>query len=103
VAEDSTGRPSGRRLRYVPIPPSEGEGRGGSRIPPETLEEESIPLARPSLGAAEQRAVLEVLRSGELSLGPKVGEFEGAFAERVGARAASAVSSVAGGGGEGGG
>ncbi len=93
MAEDSAGRPSGRRLRYVPIPPGEGEGRGGPRIPPEALEEESIPLARPSLGAAEQQAVLEVLRSGELSLGPRVGEFEGAFAERVGARAASAVSS----------
>ena len=47
-------------------------------------EEEKIPLARPTLGAAEERAVLEVLRSGALSLGPKVGEFERAFAQRVG-------------------
>ena len=57
------------------------------------VEEETIPLARPSLGAAEERAVLEVLRSGQLSLGPRVGEFERAFAERVGAAAACAVSS----------
>jgi perosamine synthetase len=37
--------------------------------------------------------VIEVLRSGTLSLGPKVQEFERLFAERVGARHASAVSS----------
>jgi perosamine synthetase len=55
--------------------------------------EEAIPLARPSLGAAEERAVVEVLRSGQLSLGPKVGEFERAFAQRLGATAACAVSS----------
>ncbi len=35
----------------------------------------------------------EVLRSGQLSLGPRVGEFERLFAQRVGARYASAVSS----------
>jgi perosamine synthetase len=52
-----------------------------------------IPLARPVLGEAEERAVLEVLRSGQLSLGPRVPEFEAAFAARVGARHASAVSS----------
>ena len=45
------------------------------------------------VGAAEERAVLEVLRSGQLSLGPRVPAFEAAFAERVGARHASAVSS----------
>jgi perosamine synthetase len=37
--------------------------------------------------------VLEVLRSGQLSLGPRLAEFERAFAARVGARHASAVSS----------
>ena len=52
-----------------------------------------IPLARPVLGEAEERAVLEVLRSGQLSLGPRVMEFERAFAERVGASLACAVSS----------
>ncbi|MGH2880381.1 MAG: DegT/DnrJ/EryC1/StrS family aminotransferase [Solirubrobacteraceae bacterium] len=52
-----------------------------------------IPLARPVLGTEEEQAVIEVLRSGTLSLGPKVGEFERLFAERVGARHASAVSS----------
>jgi perosamine synthetase len=58
-----------------------------------TVNTEVIPLARPVLGEAEERAVAEVLRSGQLSLGPRMPEFEQAFAERVGARHASAVSS----------
>jgi perosamine synthetase len=52
-----------------------------------------IPLAQPVLGDEEERAVIEVLRSGQLSLGPRVPAFEAAFATRVGARHASAVSS----------
>lgn len=52
-----------------------------------------IPLARPVLGAEEEAAVVEVLRSGQLSLGPRVPEFERRFAARVGASHASAVSS----------
>jgi perosamine synthetase len=52
-----------------------------------------IPLARPVLGEAEEEAVVEVLRSGQLSLGPRVEEFERRFAERMGAPLASAVSS----------
>jgi perosamine synthetase len=52
-----------------------------------------IPMAEPVLGDAEEQAVLEVLRSGRLSLGPRVAEFERAFAARLGARHASAVSS----------
>ena len=54
---------------------------------------EEIPLARPDIGPAEEERVLAVLRSGRLSLGPLLEEFEGAFAARVGARSASAVSS----------
>jgi len=55
--------------------------------------DEPIPLAKPVLGQAEERAVIDVLRSGQLSLGPKLGEFEALFAERIGAPYASAVSS----------
>ncbi len=54
---------------------------------------EPVPLAKPVLGEAEERAVVEVLRSGRLSLGPKLAEFELLFGEMVGARHASAVSS----------
>jgi perosamine synthetase len=52
-----------------------------------------IPLAQPVLGVEEEQAVIEVLRSGQLSLGPRVPAFEEAFAARVGAAHASAVSS----------
>ncbi len=52
-----------------------------------------VPLARPVLGEPEERAVIEVLRSGQLSLGPRLARFEGLFAESVGAPYASAVSS----------
>jgi len=54
---------------------------------------EVIPLARPVLGPEEEAAVIEVLRSGDLSLGPRVPAFEQEFAEWVGAPHASAVSS----------
>ena len=54
---------------------------------------EPIPLARPDVGPREEELVREVLRSGQLSLGPRVPAFEEAFAARVGARHASAVSS----------
>ncbi len=52
-----------------------------------------IPLARPVLGEREEQLVLEVLRSGRLSLGPLLAQFEHAFAATVGASYASAVSS----------
>ena len=55
--------------------------------------DEQIPLARPVLGDAEERAVIDVLRSGQLSLGPRVPAFERAFAARLGVAHASAVSS----------
>jgi perosamine synthetase len=55
--------------------------------------DEEIPLARPVLGDAEEQAVRDVLRSGQLSLGPRVPAFEQAFAARLGVAHASAVSS----------
>jgi perosamine synthetase len=54
---------------------------------------DEIPLAQPVLGEAEEQAVLDVLRSGQLSLGPRVPAFEQAFADRLGGVHASAVSS----------
>ncbi|HEY2056385.1 MAG TPA: DegT/DnrJ/EryC1/StrS family aminotransferase [Solirubrobacterales bacterium] len=53
----------------------------------------SIPLAQPELGAREEELVLEVLRSGRLSLGPMGQRFERAFAEFLGVEDAVAVSS----------
>jgi perosamine synthetase len=45
-----------------------------------------IPIAKPYIGEEEKRAVLEVLESGQLSQGPRVAEFERAFAAYAGAR-----------------
>jgi dTDP-4-amino-4,6-dideoxygalactose transaminase len=52
-----------------------------------------IPLSKPYIGEREEELVLEVLRSGRLSLGPAIDRFEDLFAERVGAPHAVAVSS----------
>jgi perosamine synthetase len=54
---------------------------------------EFIPLARPVIGAREEELVLETLRSRRLALGPRLGEFEGGLAARVGTEHVSAVSS----------
>lgn len=48
---------------------------------------------RPSLGVEEERAVVEVLRSGWITTGPKTKEFERAFAEFRGVRHAVGVNS----------
>lgn len=54
---------------------------------------EQIPLARPVIGEREEQLVLEVLRSGRLSLGPMLERFEEAFAGWLGVDEAVAVSS----------
>jgi dTDP-4-amino-4,6-dideoxygalactose transaminase len=54
---------------------------------------QSIPIARPYVGQEEEQAVVQALRSGWLSQGPRVVEFEKLFAEYVGAKHAIAVSS----------
>ncbi len=53
----------------------------------------TIPIARPWFGAEEEAAVAEVLRSGWVTQGPRVAEFEAAFAAYVGAPHAVALSS----------
>jgi perosamine synthetase len=58
-----------------------------------SAELEPIPLAGPDLGAREEGLVLEVLRSGRLSLGPMGERFERDFASRLGVEDAVAVSS----------
>ena len=52
-----------------------------------------IPVAKPYFGEEEERALVDALRSGWVSQGPRVAEFEGKFAEYVGAPHAVAVSS----------
>jgi perosamine synthetase len=53
----------------------------------------TIPVARPYLGAEEEQAVVEALRSGWVTQGPKVVEFEEKFAAYIGCEHAIAVSS----------
>jgi dTDP-4-amino-4,6-dideoxygalactose transaminase len=57
------------------------------------LKKQTIPIAKPFLGQEEEAAVLETLRSGWLSQGPRVAEFEKEFAAFVGAKHAIALSS----------
>ena len=52
----------------------------------------NVPLANPYLGEDEAKAVYDVVKSGWVSMGNKVKEFEGAFAEYVGAKHAIATN-----------
>jgi len=58
--------------------------------PPQT---EPIPLAKPEIGAREEELILEVLRSGRLSLGPVGERFERDFAAWLGVDDAVSASS----------
>jgi perosamine synthetase len=52
-----------------------------------------IPLSKPDIGEAEISSIVEVLRSGRLSIGPKVEEFERQLAAYSGVKYAVAVNS----------
>lgn len=52
-----------------------------------------IPVARPSFGPAEEAELLASLRSGWVTQGPRVAEFERRFAAHLGQREAVAVAS----------
>ncbi len=53
----------------------------------------AIPIARPQIGEEEKRQVLQVLDSGHLVAGPRVAEFEAAFAAYIGVPHAVATAS----------
>ena len=57
------------------------------------VRETLLPYGRQSIDEADIQAVVDVLRSDWLTTGPKVGEFEKAFAARVGAAHAVSFSS----------
>jgi len=52
-----------------------------------------IPLTKPYLGIEEENVALEIIKSGWVSQGPKVKEFEEKFAEYVGVKYAIATTS----------
>ncbi len=58
------------------------------------LKQHNIPFFLPAIGEEEIQAVVETLRSGWLTTGPKTKMFEQKFAERTGARHALAVNSA---------
>lgn len=76
---------------------SQGESQRGDAVsvlnPTPPAVRKTIPVARPYVGREEEKAVTEVLRSGWLSQGPRVAEFERGFGAYVGAPHAVAVSS----------
>src|SRR5262249_6424086 len=53
-----------------------------------------IPFCRPDITDAEIDEIVETLRSGWITTGPRTKRFEAAFSERIGARHAVAVSSA---------
>jgi len=59
----------------------------------DTLAATYIPFSKPSLGREEEDAVLSVLRSGWLTTGKEVEQFEEEFASYIGSRYALATSS----------
>lgn len=64
-----------------------------SETEPGIAADERIPVMVPLLGEAEAQAAAEAVRSGWVAQGPRVAEFERAFAGRVGAGHGVAVSS----------
>src|SRR5580698_7573738 len=52
-----------------------------------------LPYGRQEIGDADIKAVVEALVSGWLTTGPRVGEFETAFAQHLGTREGVAVNS----------
>lgn len=74
--------------------PTEHPRRSSPAAPDGPRRPEFLPLSRPSIGEAEIAAVVDCLRSGWITSGPRVAEFERRFAETVGAQHAVAVSSA---------
>jgi dTDP-4-amino-4,6-dideoxygalactose transaminase len=70
-----------------------GSSPAGAAVAPQLHKELSVPFFRPELGEEEINEVVCVLRSGWLTTGPRVRDFEHAFAASVGARSAVAVNS----------
>ncbi|MDZ4160241.1 MAG: DegT/DnrJ/EryC1/StrS family aminotransferase, partial [Anaerolineaceae bacterium] len=52
-----------------------------------------VPMSSPDLNESERQAVLSVVSSSHLSMGPYIRAFEGAFRQYLGCRHAVAVSS----------
>ena len=67
---------------------------GAALESPQTMRDTFLPFARPALGEEEIAEVVDTLRSGWITTGPKVERFTAAFSEYVGGRFAVPVSSA---------
>src|SRR6185295_3213653 len=70
-----------------------GGRRSSKLLRRRSLMKERIPMASADLDDTDIEAVLDVLRTGRLALGPKIIEFERAMADYIGTRHAVAVNS----------
>ena len=59
----------------------------------EPLRGSFLPFSVPKMGVEEEQEIIEVLRSGWITTGPRTGKFEGMLAEYTGAREVVAVNS----------
>ncbi|WP_354637075.1 DegT/DnrJ/EryC1/StrS family aminotransferase [Kitasatospora camelliae] len=101
AAEPGSGPASAAQERRTPPPASPAVGadrdlagtvRTDLPFGPPRVPEHRIRISEPQLGVEEETAVLAVLRSGRLTSGPRVEEFERAFAAAHGVAHAVAVS-----------
>src|SRR5438132_3125568 len=69
------------------------DGRREVAISTETRKKLTVPITKPALGEDEARAPFESIRSGWVTQGPKVAEFEKAVASYVGAKHGVATTS----------
>lgn len=58
------------------------------------MSDQFLPLSKPVLGKEEEKAVVTALRSGWITLGPKVAEFEEKFSAYIGCKYSIAVNSA---------
>lgn len=72
----------------------DSEQSTAAAIAPAPAERPFLPFHKPSIGEDEIAAVVDTLRSGWLTMGPKTRAFEEAFAARIGVPHAVAVSSA---------
>ncbi|MEE8452264.1 MAG: DegT/DnrJ/EryC1/StrS aminotransferase family protein [Thermoguttaceae bacterium] len=89
----SVSTPERRSNHHTAVVLSHSQGRPDTPSPA-APKQHPIPFFRPSLGEEEIQSVVDTLRSGWLTTGPKVKQFEEAFARRLGARHAMAVNSA---------
>lgn len=75
-------------------PPTDSSGETSTDSATSSAQLDGVPFFRPELTEDEIAAVVEVLRSGWLTTGPRARDFEQAFADAVGAEHAVALNSA---------